>query len=154
MYLRTTGRCFTQMIAYFLVMNSKRCSIILYYLRRGSTPVSTDRFKYIFYNIKMSKSILKMVWTRLASYPLQYGNWPWWSDPPIWKDSSATGQYPVWMTQKPRKRVFRKLKSEKFQRGRMPPDLPRTLRFRRSLLENRSVVILDQRLYLISLPSF
>ena len=30
-----------------------------------------------------------MVWTRLASYPLQYGNWPWWNNPPIWKDSSA-----------------------------------------------------------------
>ena len=33
----------------------------------------------------------------------------------------------------------------------MPPDLPRNLRFGRSALENRSVVILDQRLYLISL---
>ena len=36
-------------------------------------------------------------WTRLASYPLQYGNWPWWNNPPIYKPSSqenGTGQYP------------------------------------------------------------
>ena len=101
MYLRTTGRRFTQMIAYFLVMNSKRCGIILYYLRRWSTPASTDQFtgigqifhnKCIFNNIKISKLILKMVWTRLASYPLQYGNWPWWNNPPICKESSARGE--------------------------------------------------------------
>ena len=28
-------------------------------------------------------------WTRLASYPLQYGNWPWWNNPAICKASSA-----------------------------------------------------------------
>ena len=35
-------------------------------------------------------------WTRLASYPLQYGNWPWWNNPAICKASSeenGTGQY-------------------------------------------------------------
>ena len=36
-------------------------------------------------------------WTRLASYPLQYGSWPWWNNPAICKASSeenGTGQYP------------------------------------------------------------
>ena len=35
-------------------------------------------------------------WTRLASYPLQYGNWPWWNNPAICKASpeeNETGQY-------------------------------------------------------------
>ena len=58
---------------------------------------------------------LKMAWTRLAPYPLR-GNWPWGNNPPISKASSeenGTGKYPVWMTQKPRKEDFRKLKSKK-----------------------------------------
>ena len=29
MYLCTIGRCFTQMIAYFLVMNTKRCNVLM-----------------------------------------------------------------------------------------------------------------------------
>ena len=143
------------MIAYFLVMNSKRCSIILYYLRRGSTPVSTDRFKYIFNNIKMSKSILKMVWTRLAPYPLQYENWPGWSNRPICKDSSARGEcnWPISSCLNDTETQEKGVKIRKISRGSMSPDFPRNLRFRRSPLENRSAFILDQRLYLTSLPS-
>ena len=53
--------------------------------------------KYISLVIKMlSKLKSGKCWTRLASYPLQYGNWPWWNNPPICKDSSeenGTGQY-------------------------------------------------------------
>ena len=66
---------------------------------------------------------------------------------PSYKASSkanGTGQYPVWMTQKPRKGDFRKLKSKKFPRRPCPQDPPEILRLRRSLnLENRSVFMLD-----------
>ena len=52
----------------------------------------------IFLVIKMlSKLKSGKCWTRLASYPLQYGNWPWWNNPAICKASSeenGTGQYP------------------------------------------------------------
>ena len=47
MYLRTIGRRFTQTIAYFLVMNSKRCNIILFFdrsLRRTPRCVSAIYF--------------------------------------------------------------------------------------------------------------
>ena len=59
------------------------------------------------------------------------GKWPI-----SWKASSeenGTGQYPVWMTQKPRE-----LKSKKNSRGSVPPDPPRNLplwrSFRKSVL--------------------
>ena len=45
----------------------------------------------------------------------KHGNSPWWNHPPICKASSeenGTGQYPVWMTQKPRKGDFREWKSK------------------------------------------
>ena len=45
----------------------------------------------------------------------KHGNSPWWNHPPICKASSeenGTGQYPVWMTQKPREGDFREWKSK------------------------------------------
>ena len=46
--------------------------------------------KYIFLLIKMlSKLKSGKSWSRLASYPLQYGNWPWWYNPAICKAWSS-----------------------------------------------------------------
>ena len=42
MYLRTIGRRFTQMITYFLVMNSKKCSK---YNNRGSEELTLKKGK-------------------------------------------------------------------------------------------------------------
>ena len=42
MYLRTIGRRFTQMITYFLVMNSKKCSK---YNNRGSEELTLKKEK-------------------------------------------------------------------------------------------------------------
>ena len=99
------------------------------YGRCGSTPVSTVlrksvRFfihKYILIKIKLSKV--------------------------------KSGQYPVWMTQKPRKGDFGELKSKKFPKGEHAPDplppFPPPLEACTfgALLGNRSVSILDPRLY-------
>ena len=74
----------------------------------------------------------------LDSYPLQYGNWPWWNNPPIFKASMELANI-VWMTQKPRKRDFRELKSEKFPGGACPPDLPQEIRFRLSIRKSLSI---------------
>ena len=72
--------------------------------RDRSIPVSTLLPKSVAFFIINIFLVIKMLsklksgkcWTRLASYPLQYGNWPWWNNPPICKDSSeenGTGQY-------------------------------------------------------------
>ena len=53
--------------------------------RQGSAPISTVLPKsvgFLILNIflrmkKLSKLKSGKWWTRLASYPLQYGNWPW-----------------------------------------------------------------------------
>ena len=60
------------------------------------------------------------------------GKWPI-----SWKASSEeneTGQYPVWMTQKPRE-----LKSKKNSRGSVPPDPPRKLPLWRSFRKSVSI---------------
>ena len=73
--------------------------------RHGSTPVSTLLPKLVGFFIINIFLVVKMLselksgkcWTRLASHPLQYGNWSWWNNPPICKVSSeenGTGQYP------------------------------------------------------------
>ena len=73
--------------------------------RHGSTPVSTLLPKSVgFFIINIFLVIIMLsklksgkCWTRLASYPLHYENWPWWNNPPICKASSeenGTGQYP------------------------------------------------------------
>ena len=61
---------------------------------------------------------------------LQHGNCPWWNNPLICKASPKenwTGQYPVWIIQKPRKGVFRVVKSKKFPCGAYPRPPPRSL---------------------------
>ena len=67
-----------------------------------------------------------------------------WNNPPICKASfeeNGTGQYPVWITQKPKKVDFRELKSQKFSGETCPQTLaPRW--------GDRSVCILDTRLIL------
>ena len=52
MYLRTVGRRFTQMIAYFVVMNSKRCNN----QKKKKKPQKTHRSK----NFRMSDLLLKL----------------------------------------------------------------------------------------------
>ena len=67
------------------------------------------------------------------------------NNPPICKvlfAQNGTGQYPVWITQKPRKTDLKELKSKTF------PDPPTSLRLR---LGNRSVFILDPRLIVLRL---
>ena len=56
-----------------------------------------------------------------------------------------SGQYPVWMTQKPRKGDFRKLKSKKFHCGASPGPLLEACALD-ARLQNRSVFILDPRM--------
>ena len=47
-------------------------------------------------------------WTRFASYPLQYGNWPWWNNPPICKASLiCMRRMELANVQNPRKGDFR-----------------------------------------------
>ena len=88
----------------------------------GLTPVSTILWKmvrffiiniYYIFNSSKKKTfqveIWEMVWTNASS------------------KENGTGQYPVWMTQKPRKWDFRELKSHKFLEGAMPLDPPRSL---------------------------
>ena len=53
--------------------------------------------------------------------------------------------YPVWMTQKPKKGDFGKLKSKKISHWDMPPDPAKAWAFG-ARLGNRSVLILDPRL--------
>ena len=78
----------------------------------GLTPVSTILWKmvrffiiniYYIFNSSKKKTfqveIWEMVWTNASS------------------KENGTGQYPVWMTQKPRKWDFRELKSHKFLEG-------------------------------------
>ena len=84
----------------------------------------------------------------ITPYPLQHGNWPWWNNPPIGQASSeeiGTDQYPVWMTQKPRKGDLSELKSTTFPLGSMP-RIPLEACALGARLGNRSVFILDPRL--------
>ena len=67
---------------------------------------------------------------------------------PIYKASSeenGAGQYPVWMTQKPRKGDFRELKSKKFPGRAFPWTLLEACAFG-ARSGNRSPFILDPRL--------
>ena len=50
-----------------------------------------------------------------------------------------SGQYPVWMTRKPRKGEFRSKNPKKFVRGACPPDPSRILRLRRSFTKSVSI---------------
>ena len=68
-----------------------------------------------------------MVWTGLASYPLQK-NWPWWNNPPISKASMASMN-----DSETQERGVLGVKIRIIFRGSMSPDLPRDLRFRRSI---------------------
>ena len=75
----------------------------------------------------------------------------WWNNVPNCKASSketGTGQYPVWMTQKPRKRDFGELKSQEFLKGACPWTALETCAFR-ARLGNWSIFILDPRLLCI-----
>ena len=60
-------------------------------------------FRFFIINIFLvTKMKSGRYWTRLASYPLQYGNWPWWNNPPLCKayarlhlhEENGTGQCP------------------------------------------------------------
>ena len=50
-----------------------------------------------------------------------------------------SGQYPVWMTRKPRKGEFRSKNPNKFARGARPPDPSRILHRRRSFRKSVSI---------------
>ena len=89
------------------------------------------RNKYVFNKNKLSSWNLENGLDSLPPYPLP-GNWPWEKNPPICKASfeeNGTGLYPIWMTQKPRKEDFRKLKSKKLLEGGgiKAPDPPKSL---------------------------
>ena len=122
--------------------------------RRESTPLSTfygnrSEFsfdsKYIIYFYFKKKRIIqfeiwKMVWTifffQFLSIRRAKRFFSW-----ICKVSSeekGTGQYPVWMTQKPRKGDFRELKSKTFPWVACL-DSPRRLRLRRSFRKSLSI---------------
>ena len=123
--------------------------------RRGSTPVSTfygnrSEFsfdsKYIIYFYLKKRTIQfeiwKMVWTILFFFfqflSIRHAK-RFFSR--ICKTSSEekwTGQYPVWMTQEPRKGDFRELKSKTFP-GVACPDFPRRLRLRCSFRKSVSI---------------
>ena len=57
-----------------------------------------------------------------------------------------SGQYPVWMTQKPRKTEFGEIKSKNFSKGEHSLDPPLEACAFGARLGNRSVFILDPRL--------
>ena len=58
----------------------------------------------IFFVTKMlSKLKSGKCWTHLASYPLQYGNGPWWDNPPICKAWFAWGEWNWSMSRTPGK---------------------------------------------------
>ena len=123
--------------------------------RRGSTPVSTfygnlSEFsfdsKYIIYfylkkqlfNSKSGKWFGQFFFFFFQFLSIRHAKrfFSW-----ICKASSEekwTGQYPVWMTQEPRKGDFRELKSKTFP-GVACPDFPRRLPFRCSFRKSVSI---------------
>ena len=84
-------------------------------LRRRFTPVCTVLRKLVRF-LTLNKFLIKKFQVVILRHiPYKHGNSPWWNHPPICKASSeenGTGQYPVWMTQKPRKGDFREWKSK------------------------------------------
>ena len=92
------------------------------YGRCGSTPVSTVLRKSVRFFIH------KYILIKIKLFKVK------------------SGQYPVWMTQKPRKGDFGELKSKKFPKGEHAPDppsplspSPRSLHLRRSFRKSVSI---------------
>ena len=106
-----------------------------YKLRRGSTPASVVLRKSVrFFVIDIFLINNKKNFPRLGASSKVNG----------------TNQYPVWMTQRPRKGDFRSLKSKKAQREACPRTPLKACAFG-AHLGNRSVFLLDLRLKLIEL---
>ena len=89
-------------------VNAKNCGPTMH----GFTPVSTILWKmvrffiiniYYIFNSSKKKTFQVEIWELVGTNASSKEN--------------GTGQYPVWMTQKPRKGDFRGLKSHKFLEG-------------------------------------
>ena len=66
MYLRPIGRLFTQMITYFLVMNSKRCNIV--HLRFKNTFMKTFFRRRGFFNLTDDSGFLSWILLCIGTY--------------------------------------------------------------------------------------
>ena len=91
MYLRAVGRLFTQMNAYFLVMNSKRCSTSKMFARFSlkwirSTLVRLDFLKSIrpMTNNTLQHRLLKMPFSLDSISAISKIGWAFWTILEIW----------------------------------------------------------------------